>query len=124
MSSTPSAGASSGSHPLQVTALKLEFSALERKLLQRDATIAQLHADARAAEKAARQSAAKQGARIAALQRQLDAAPASHQQVRHHRAIASRQAAGDTVLSEAPEMVLRSAANSLIPVPDSLKCKV
>lgn len=63
----------------QVTALKLEFSALEQKLLQRDATIAQLHADARAADKAARQSAVKQGARITALQHQLDAVSANQQ---------------------------------------------
>ena len=59
---------------VQVTALKLEFAALEERLRERDASIAQAHADARAAEKAARKAAIAHEARVAALQRQLEAA--------------------------------------------------
>jgi hypothetical protein len=58
----------------QVTALRLEFAALEQKLRERDASIAQAHADARAAGASARRAAVVQEARIAALQRQLEAA--------------------------------------------------
>ena len=58
----------------QVTALRLEFAALEQKLRERDASITQAHEDARAASAAARKAAVVQEARIAALQRQLEAA--------------------------------------------------
>jgi hypothetical protein len=60
----------------QVTALRLEFAALEQKLRERDVSITQAHADARAAAAQARKAAIVQEARIAALQRQLDATAA------------------------------------------------
>lgn len=57
-----------------MTELKLEFAALEQKLRERDAAISQLHADARAASRAAKKAAVVHETRIAALQRQLDTA--------------------------------------------------
>lgn len=63
----------------QVTSLKLEFGVLEQKLCERDATIARLRADARAAAKASKRSAAAQDARIASLRQRLEAVPLREQ---------------------------------------------
>ena len=56
-----------------MTALKLEFAALEGKLAERDATIAGLHAEGRAAARAARKTAAAAEARVSTLRQRLDA---------------------------------------------------